>query len=50
MSSGPAVDTPDQGALWTITRKSGGIQHQRQIAERLIPSALLIQLKELVRA
>ena len=50
MPSGNGVDTPDKDALWTITRKSGGIQYQRQIAERLIDPALLLRLKDLVRA
>ena len=50
MPSGTTIDTQDGDALWTITRKSGGVQHQRQIPERLLDPALLLRLKELVRA
>jgi len=47
MSSGETV-TPPEGAMWTIIRKVGRIEHKREVHERFLPVELVEQLKKVL--
>jgi len=45
MSSGKGVE---EGAMWTIIRKVGRIEHKREVHERFLPPELVAQLKKVL--
>ena len=46
----PSDKGVDDGAVWTISRKAGGVIARRETPERLLDPDLVRRLKEWVRA
>ena len=46
--SGMPEQAPQEGAMWTIIRKVGRIEHKREVHERFLPVELVEQLKKVL--
>jgi len=45
---GTSVMPEQEGAMWTIIRKVGRVEHKREVHERFLPPELVEQLKKVL--